>query len=378
MAACPVSGEDSPFELAADIVIDGSGAGGFLAKALPIDSALDEVELDTSLVFGHFDGAGSLPGADPRSLSRSAGGGPPPAGRGLDVCVAFRPWCRQCRHPPASSDAMEELTAAGHDSPEADLARGASVDTQPWRGNSRLAVPTRPLEIMPRVQRRLESCAGERWAVLPHTYSFLDPLFSMGIAWSLVAVERLSMIFADGSDQRGPDAAAIDESLLRYGRQLAVEAQQMATLLDGAYLAMQDLDLFAAQSFLYFATVSFEEVNQRLFPKGHAGLPPAWRGFLGAGDTQLESTLRRVEASAQRDARRHRGATQASWSEPILPAGLAKAIASRNIAGLGDPSRRNLYPVDLDLLVERADLLGLTPHEMRLYLPRLRGIGEGA
>jgi hypothetical protein len=198
----------------------------------------------------------------------------------------------------------------------------------------------------------------------------------MGIAWSLVAVERLSMIFADGSDQRGPDAAAIDESLLRYGRQLAVEAQQMATLLDGAYLAMQDLDLFAAQSFLYFATVSFEEVNQRLFPKGHAGLPPAWRGFLGAGEPRLESIFaeskRRLSEMLRGTDERPRPLERADFVSWI-----GETIASRNIAGLGDPSRRNLYPVDLDLLVERADLLGLTPHEMRLYLPRLRGIGEG-
>jgi hypothetical protein len=56
---------------------------------------------------------------------------------------------------------------------------------------------------------------------------------------------------------------------------------------------------------------------------------------------------------------------------------IVEAIADRNIAGLGDPDHRNLYPVDLDLLVERADLLGLTPQEMRAQLPRLRAMGAG-
>jgi hypothetical protein len=49
------------------------------------------------------------------------------------------------------------------------------------------------------------------------------------------------------------------------------------------------------------------------------------------------------------------------------------AIAPRNIAGLADPARRNLYPVDLDILVERAALLGLEPEQVIAALPRLRG-----
>jgi hypothetical protein len=48
-------------------------------------------------------------------------------------------------------------------------------------------------------------------------------------------------------------------------------------------------------------------------------------------------------------------------------------VASRNVAGLCDPRRHNLYGVDLDVLVERAHLLGLTPDEVRRALPRLRG-----
>ena len=52
---------------------------------------------------------------------------------------------------------------------------------------------------------------------------------------------------------------------------------------------------------------------------------------------------------------------------------IAQAVAPRNVAGLADPRRANLYPVDLEALVEGAAKLGMTPEEVRAALPRLRG-----
>ena len=37
--------------------------------------------------------------------------------------------------------------------------------------------------------------------LLPHSYAFFDPMFSTGIAWSLLAVERLGLAFEEGRDQ---------------------------------------------------------------------------------------------------------------------------------------------------------------------------------
>ena len=42
-------------------------------------------------------------------------------------------------------------------------------------------------------------------------------------------------------------------------------------------------------------------------------------------------------------------------------------------AGLGEAGRRHLYPLDLEVLVERAPLLGLDRQQMVAALPRLRG-----
>jgi hypothetical protein len=54
---------------------------------------------------------------------------------------------------------------------------------------------------------------------------------------------------------------------------------------------------------------------------------------------------------------------------------MAQAIAPRNVVGLADPARRNLYPVDLDTLIDRHALLGLSRDEIIAALPKLRGMG---
>src|SRR6185295_7886938 len=54
------------------------------------------------------------------------------------------------------------------------------------------AQPLFPVRYTGLVQHRLARAAGPRWVVLPHTFAFVDPLFSTGIAWSLLAVERLA------------------------------------------------------------------------------------------------------------------------------------------------------------------------------------------
>jgi hypothetical protein len=131
---------------------------------------------------------------------------------------------------------------------------------------------------------------------------------------------------------------------------------------------MDDFELFTAQSFLYFAAVTFREVEERLYPDGR----DAWEGFLGAGEAsqerlfdestqRLRSVLGKLEGGATEVERR----AFVDW--------VTGSIEHRNVAGLADPARRNLYPVDFDLLVERAGLLGLTGAEMRSKLHLLRG-----
>jgi FADH2 O2-dependent halogenase len=207
------------------------------------------------------------------------------------------------------------------------------------------ARPARPIGKIPRLQHRLAQASGDGWALLPHAYCFLSPLFSTGIAWSLLAVERLALL-----PEKGP------AGLQRYGDLLSQEADHIQKLVAGAYASMGDFDRFAARSLYYFAAASFAEASQRLLPGPEDGW--AWNGFLGSTDPVTSAMLDRVLAALP---------------GPGFEEEIRAAIAPRDLAGLARPDRNRLYPVDLEPLVENAELLGLTRDEVRRELPRLRG-----
>ena len=140
-------------------------------------------------------------------------------------------------------------------------------------------------------------------------------------------------------------------------------------LVAGAYEAMAHFDLFEAQAMIYFAAVSFAEVRQRLTADDSV----VWNGFLGIGDPVIEP-LPRLAFERLRQITRGQGAAGSAAQRDEFAAWVRTAIASRNIAGLADPSRRHLYPVDIDLLVDRHALLGMTRDQLVAGLPALRGI----
>jgi hypothetical protein len=139
---------------------------------------------------------------------------------------------------------------------------------------------------------------------------------------------------------------------------------------DGAYEAMSHFELFAAQAMLYFAIVSFAEVRQRLVPDDAA----AWSGFLGVGDPVLDA-LPRESLERLRAITHCRDEVGSAESRDGFGAWMQTAIAPRNVVGLAEPARRNLYPVDLETVIARHALLGLSREQMVEALPRLRGMG---
>jgi FADH2 O2-dependent halogenase len=230
------------------------------------------------------------------------------------------------------------------------------------------ATPTMAMMQRDRIQHRLTRAAGKRWVLLPHAYAFVDPLFSTGIAWSLRAVERLAIGFEEArAGRRIPD----DRTLGRYEQLLAREADQIDRMVAGSYEAMAHFDLFAAQAMIYFATVSYAEVRQRLVEDDSEH--PAWGGFLGVGDEVCDplprASLRRLLRITRGDGSEGTPAERAAFAEWVR-----RSIELRNVAGLADPARRNLYAVDLELLVERHALLGMTRDQLMAGLPALRGM----
>ena len=356
------------FELRAHFLIDASGPNGFLARQLAIPSGLANTETRSGLVFSHFDGVRLMNDVAPGMPE-----GPYPDDWAAVHHLIDEGWMYSLRFDHGVTSAGFLLTPRGTaalkspDTADAALLWRALLQRYPTLASAFAeATPLVPIAFRPVIQHRLTRAAGERWALMPHAYSFVDPLFSTGIAWSLRAVERLALAFESAADsRRAPDL----DVLTRYDAVLGAEADQIDLLVAGAYEAMTHFDLFAAHAMLYFATVSFAEVSQRLVPEEAA----AWSGFLGVGDPVLEplprESLRRLREITQR-----RGEVGSPDERRGFAEWVTHAIAPRNIAGLADPARRNLYPVDFDALIERHALLGMSRDQLLEAVPALRGI----
>ena len=345
-------------DLRVDFVVDASGPGGFMARRLDIPSGLHRMHTNAGLLFSHFDGVRLLSDVVPGLAA-----GPYPDDWAAVHHILDEGWMYSLRFDHGVTSAGFVLSARGQQR----LPRGRGTPDQLWRyllaryptigalfGDAK---PLMPLAFRPRIQHRLTRAAGRDWVLLPHAYGFVDPLFSTGIAWSLRAIERLALCFENG----GPAA----QDLRRYDAMLSAEADQIDALVAGSYLAMARFELFAAHAMIYFAAVSFAEVRQRVVQRDDE--TNAWSGFLGVRDPLLSGLpraslrrLRRARTSADRQA-------FVKW--------VSRAIAPRNVCGFANPAAHNLYPVDLDLLVQRHAVLGLSRDSLVSALPALRGGG---
>ncbi len=350
-------------EISARFVIDATGGGGALAGALGLAPRPLAAPFESRLLYGHFR---DLPPFSATVAGLAGGNEPYPEEWAAVHHLLDVGWMYQLRFDHAVTSAGFLLDPGRLECLGIDLPWESPADA--WRmtigrfpslvAQFETAQPVTEIAATGRLQRRLERAAGERWALLPATFGFQDPLFSFGIAWSLVAVERLAELLGDGDLERA------SLGLERYGELLGAEADHLETLIGAAYSVLDDFPRFRSLALLYFVAASFDESRQRLLDPGEAGLTESWcwQGFLGATDPVLRDLFLAAaeRASTLRDPQAFK-----EW--------VRSAIAQRNIAGLGDPARRHLYPVDEGALVENAGLLGLDAVEARRRLPRLRG-----
>ncbi|MYH29224.1 MAG: hypothetical protein F4137_10285 [Acidobacteria bacterium] len=358
--------------LEADLIVDASGPGGFLARQLGLETALPRGALRTGLVYGHFRGVQPL-----RRVANAAF----PAGPYPDELAAVHHlldegWMYELTfdHGVVSAGFVIEGAEAWRsiaERPPADAFRALTRRYPSLAAQYEAAAPVRPVAATAHLQRRLSRAAGEGWALLPHVLQFWSPLFSTGIAWSLLGVERLGLLLESAAGPSGAGGDRLTAGLERYDTLLRAEADHLRRLIEPAYRCRRDFDAFDAYTQAYFAAASYSETLQRLRPAPpETGGHWAWSGFLGATDPVLQ----RIFAEAARLAEKRRSEPlphQRPLESPIDA--MRRLIAPRNLAGLADPARRRLYPVDLEALVAAAGLLGLTADEMRARLPLLRG-----
>ncbi|MDP6580788.1 MAG: FAD-dependent oxidoreductase [Vicinamibacterales bacterium] len=360
----------------AGFVVDASGAGEVMARALGIESMRSSIAFSSRLVYAHFEGV--TPFAE--------------VAAGAGACLSEGPYADDWA---AVHHLIDEgwiyalrfddgVVSAGLLLDDTDADTGTDGDTATdtahapagvsaearWQGALERyptlaeafasARPRSPgLRSTGRLQRRCRHAAGKAWAMLPQAFAFFDPMFSTGIAWSLLGVERLAEMLTE------KDVST--SGLARYAALLDLEADQLQALQEAAYAARVDFAVFRELSFLYFAFVSFDEIRHRLIDSTEEVGGTAWRGFLGADDADSRALFRQARervtdalADGSSDARRR----FSDW--------VAGAIGSRNLIGLGD-SATHLYGIDLERLIARSALLGLTPTQMESLLPKLRG-----
>ena len=208
-----------------------------------------------------------------------------------------------------------------------------------------------PFTCMPRVSFRSSAVVGKRWALLPSAAGFVDPLLSTGFPLTLLGVSRLAKILECDWDK--PEFA---ERLQSYASQTDNELLAAADLIAALYATMDRFPVFASLSMLYFAAASFSESARRL---GKVNLA---RSFLLHDDPHFGAAMRRCCQRAKN------ACAQPEIHE--LAQEIARAIEPINIAGLGNPQRRNWYPVDASDLLNSAAKLGSTKHEISQLLDK--------
>ena len=207
------------------------------------------------------------------------------------------------------------------------------------------AQPVMPLVHAPRLSFRSGAIAGRRWALLPSAAGFVDPLLSTGFPLTLLGVSRLARVM-----ELDWESAA----LATYARQTEDELLATSRLIGALYATMDNFPLFVSLSLLYFAAASFSETTRRLGKQHLAG------SFLlyDNPDFQMQPILERARTV------RNEAESQALSDE------IRRFIEPFNVAGLGDPQRRNWYPADAEDMLRAAPKLGASRDEVARMLDR--------
>src|ERR1700720_960953 len=340
------------FSVRAKFVVDATGPRGFLHHALNLqESPLPDFPA-TQALFSHFTGVGRF--VD--QISDHASELPPYPVDDAAVHHIFEGgwiWVLQFNNGVTSAGVAATDKLAGRLCfSEGPAAWQRLLDLIPALKNQFANSQTvQPFIHMPRVSFRSSAVAGKRWALLPSAAGFVDPLLSTGFPLTLLGVSRLAEII-----ERDWDEPEFTATLQSYASLPDNKLLAAADLIAALYATMDRFPVFASLSMLYFAAASFSESARRL---GKVNLA---RSFLLHDDPHLGAAMRRCYQRAKN------ACTQPDINE--LAQEIARAIEPINIAGLGNPQRRNWYPVDASDLLNSAAKLGSTKHEISQLLDK--------
>ena len=338
--------------LKGSLLVDASGEGALLPRQLGLERR--SMETHSGLVGGHFRGVPTFAEVAPES---SQLGDPYPADRAAVHHIVEEGWLYALRYDDGFVSAgllVEGGLNARTERQAWDLFRKITNSYPSLQASFGEARREGRTWWTPRLQRCWSQASGSRWVLMPHTFAFVDPLYSTGLAWTFLGVERLASIL----EKEGVESPAIvDGSAFEpYAQLLALEAAHGDRLMASAYGTFSRFEEFTSQAMIYFAAASFAEARGRLC----SGDRECWEGFLGATDPILRDILEEVR----------QGPLKGNSRTLEL---IANRLQSRNLAGLAMGHKRNLYAVEADDLVKASHLLGLSAETVEKALPRLWG-----
>ncbi len=327
-----------------DFAVDASA--GALADALGIGST-PTCEAPSTLVYGHFRGVSPFAQGYPQF---SAAPYPEFAAANHHLYADGWTYLLPFDSGVVSAGAVIESAAVADDPSLAWQQALARTPSLAACFHSATALPEVPVTVRRFQRRRRDQAAGRRWAMLPHGYAFSDPMFSTGIAWSLLAVERLTETLSLASVEND----SIQEQLHRYAALLRTEADHISALCAGARRYYGDFDRFVEWARLYFVAASYCEARQRLLNPPQA----CWEGFLGSTDDLLGGLY-------------HRAAERFGFDLQTIRRRLSDELRDRDFGGFLAADQRRSMDVDIEALLQAAPKLGLSSDWIRQRLPAL-------
>lgn len=331
-------GDGQSVEIAAKFVIDGTGEGMVVPKALGIPARTDLLHTNSRALFSHFRGVGAW-----RDWLRDAGGAIDEHPFGCDDAAQHMildgAWMWVLRF----NGGLTSVGIAIDDVRRPlDRTRSPEQEWDEWMKRhpavaellrkTTIADPPGRLIRTGRLQRRFAQAAGKNWALLPHTAGFIDPLHSSGIAHSLCGVERLTHTI---ECHWGRDSLA--GKLADYERSVLSEVELIDRLVSGCYAAIGNFRLLVAYAMTYFAAATTYERR-----RSEHGFEPKL-SYLCANDPDFTQTI----AALHRDVLELTGwPTERTVAPPDIAAfeqRISQALAPYNHVGLCDWTARNLY-----------------------------------
>ena len=326
--------EGEPLKIEARFLIDGSGEGSVLARALGIPNETHQLKTHSRALFAHFAGV-KLWREMLAERQANLADHPFDCDRAALHQVFDGAWMWQLRF---DSDVVSAGFAIDPRRHPLDESLSPQEEWEQWMARypalaeqfskAEIVGPPGGLRRSGRMQRLLARRAGENWVMLPHTAGFIDPLQSTGIAHSQFGIEKLGRIFErHWKADRGGLAAA----LAIYAEQLGRETRLIDTYVSGCYDATPRFDLFSSMCLLYFAgTVTCERRRQ-------SGLCNDGLLYLGAEDERLINIAQCVAASLA-EIKQKPVTDYEAWR-----AWVRKLVGLFDPVGLFNPAARNMF-----------------------------------